>query len=121
MNCLLIVGPLITGRRESEVKIRIRTYSDSITSVHQGAGEIEDYTPACIRRSKMWIDMLTTCICASHNLNLVVEDAMEAVTETRQFYDTIESVYNFFGHSIVQWQKLQNVHDRSCSNPALKA
>ena len=43
-NCLIIVGPSITGRRESEVKIRIRTYSDSITSVHQGAGGIEDYT-----------------------------------------------------------------------------
>ena len=59
--------------------------------------------------------------CASHNLNLVLKDAMEAVTETRQFYDTIESVYNFFGHSIVRWQNLQNVHDRYCSNPTLKA
>ena len=43
MNFLIIVGPSITGRRESEVEIRIRTYSDSITSVHQGAGRIEDY------------------------------------------------------------------------------
>ena len=43
MNCLIIVGPSITGRRESEVEIRIRTYSDSITSVHRGAGRIEDY------------------------------------------------------------------------------
>ena len=59
--------------------------------------------------------------CASHNLNLVLKDAMEAVTETRQFYDTIELVYNFFGHSIVRWQKLHNVHDRYCSNPTLKA
>ena len=59
--------------------------------------------------------------CASHNLNLVLKDAMEAVTETRQFYNTIESVYNFFRHSIVQWQKLQNVHDRYCVNPTLKA
>ena len=41
MNCLIIVGPSITGRRE--VEIRIRTYSDSITSVHRGAGRIEDY------------------------------------------------------------------------------
>ena len=41
--------------------------------------------------------------CALHNLNLVLKDAMEAVTETRQFYDTVESVYNFFGHSIVRW------------------
>ena len=46
---------------------------------------------------------------------------MEAVTEIRQFYDTIESMCNFIGHSVVQWQKLQNVHDRYCSNPTLKA
>ena len=59
--------------------------------------------------------------CASHNLNLVLKYAMEAVTETRQFYDTIKSVYNFFGHSIVRWQKLQNVHDGSCSNSTSKA
>ena len=38
---------------------------------------------------------------ASHNLNLVLKDAMEAVIETHQFYDTIESVYNFFRYSIV--------------------
>ena len=58
--------------------------------------------------------------CASHNLNLVLKDAMEGVTETRLFYDTIESVYTFFGHSIVRWQKLQNIHDRSSPNPTLK-
>ena len=46
---------------------------------------------------------------------------MEAVIETSQFCDTIESVYNFFGHSIVRWQKLQNVHDCYCLNPTLKA
>ena len=43
MNCLIIVGPSSTGRRESEVEIRIQTYSDSITSVHRGAERIEDY------------------------------------------------------------------------------
>ena len=58
--------------------------------------------------------------CASHNLNLVLKDTMDAVTETRQFYDIIESVYSFFGY-LVRWQKLQNVHDRSCSNPTIKA
>ena len=40
--------------------------------------------------------------CASHYLNLLLKDAMEAVTETRQFYDTIESIHNFLGHSIVR-------------------
>ena len=51
----------------------------------------------------------------------MLKDAIEAVTETRQFYDTITSVYNFFGHSIVQWKKLQNIYDRFCSNPTLNA
>ena len=58
--------------------------------------------------------------CASQNLNLVLKNAMEAVAEIRQFWDTIESVYNFFGHHIVPWQKLQNVNDRFCSNSTLK-
>ena len=49
--------------------------------------------------------------CVLHNLNLVLKDAMEAMTETHQFYDTMDSVYNFFRHIIVLWQKLQNVHD----------
>ena len=40
---LIVVESSITGRRESEVEIRILTYSDSITSAHQGAGRIEDY------------------------------------------------------------------------------
>ena len=59
--------------------------------------------------------------CVSHNLNLVLKDATKAVTETRQFYDTIGSIYNFFRHSIVRWQKLWKVHCRSHSNLILKA
>ena len=55
--------------------------------------------------------------CALHNLNLVLKDAMEAVTETRQFYDM--SIYNFFGHSIMGRQKLQNIHNPYYSNPML--
>ena len=59
--------------------------------------------------------------CASHNLNLVLKDFMEIVIEIHQYYDTIKSVYSFFGHSILRWQKLQNVDNRFCSNPTLKA
>ena len=63
---------------------------------------------------------------AAHNLQLRLVSSiliMEEVTETCQFNDTTESVYidNFFGHSIDRWQKLENIHDRSCSNPTLKA
>ena len=54
----------------------------------------------------MMLDKLTTCMLTTHNLNLVLKDTLETVTETRQFYDTIESVYNFYGHSIVWWKDL---------------
>ena len=50
----------------------------------------------------------------------MLKDAKEAVTETHQIYDTIELVYNFFRHCIVR-SKLQNVHNRYCSNLRLKA
>ena len=44
MNELLdYCWPIDYRGRENEVKIRIRTYSDSITSVLQGDGGIEDY------------------------------------------------------------------------------
>ena len=40
--------------------------------------------------------------CASHNINLVLNDAMEVVTETRQFHYAIESVHNFFKYNIMR-------------------
>ena len=60
--------------------------------------------------------------CASHNLSLVLKNAMEDVTETRQVYDTIYSVYNYFGHTVVLCggKSFKNVHDRSCFNSTLK-
>ena len=58
--------------------------------------------------------------CDWHNLQLMLKVAMETVTETDQFQDTIDSVYNFFSRSIVRWQKLQNLYNRSFSNLTLK-
>ena len=52
-------------------------------------------TPACKRRSICGSTCSLSTLCL-HNLKLVLEVAMEDVTETGQFYDTIESVYNFF-------------------------
>uniref|UniRef100_A0A6P7GRT3 Zinc finger MYM-type protein 1-like n=1 Tax=Diabrotica virgifera virgifera TaxID=50390 RepID=A0A6P7GRT3_DIAVI len=46
--------------------------------------------------------------CAAHNLNLVVKDAVENNKEICNFFDTIQSVYCFFGHSIVRWEELQS-------------
>lgn len=47
--------------------------------------------------------------CAAHNLNLVLNDSTKNVEEIRNFYDLLESVYVFFGHSIKRWALLQSV------------
>lgn len=45
--------------------------------------------------------------CASHNLNLILNDAVK-IQEVRQFFDIVESIYVFFGHSIKRWAMLSN-------------
>ena len=59
--------------------------------------------------------------CASHNynLNLLLKVAMQL--RSVNFTTPLSRYIFFFGHNIVRWQKLQNVHDRFCSNPTLKA
>ena len=46
---------------------------------------------------------------------------METLSETAQFYDTIESVYNLFEPSICKVGKASEFHDCFFSNPTLKA
>ncbi|XP_039310402.1 zinc finger MYM-type protein 1-like [Solenopsis invicta] len=41
--------------------------------------------------------------CAAHNLNLVINDAVKSSKDIRNFYDLLESVYVYFGHSISRW------------------
>uniref|UniRef100_A0A3B3YLV2 DUF4371 domain-containing protein n=1 Tax=Poecilia mexicana TaxID=48701 RepID=A0A3B3YLV2_9TELE len=38
--------------------------------------------------------------CAAHNLNLALNDSVKNVPGVKRFYDTVENLYNFFGHSI---------------------
>ena len=45
-------------------------------------------------------------LCALHNFNLILKDAMEAMTETHQFYETLSLFIIFTRHNIVRWQKL---------------
>lgn len=47
--------------------------------------------------------------CSAHNLALVVKDSIEGNERVRAFFETVQSVYDFFGHSIVHWRELQTV------------
>jgi len=44
--------------------------------------------------------------CASHNLNLVLNDAMNSSTEVKKFFGLVEKMYTFFSNSIKRWQSL---------------
>lgn len=45
--------------------------------------------------------------CASHNLNLVLNDSVKSIREIGDFYDVINNVYVFFGQSLPRWQLLK--------------
>ncbi len=53
---------------------------------------------------------LARCVhCAAHNLNLALNDSVKNVPGVKQFYDTEEILYNFFGHSIKRWALLSEL------------
>lgn len=44
--------------------------------------------------------------CASHNLNLVINDAVSGCTEVSSFFSILQKIYSFFGNSIKRWDLL---------------
>lgn len=44
--------------------------------------------------------------CAAHNLNLALNDCVQGIPEIKQFYDVLERMYTFFGHSVKRWAML---------------
>ncbi|XP_063749772.1 zinc finger MYM-type protein 1-like [Eleginops maclovinus] len=57
--------------------------------------------------------------CASHNLNLVLNDACQNVAKVRAYYDTVEKLYDFFSASIKRWEILE-VQFKVAGQPTLK-
>lgn len=58
--------------------------------------------------------------CASHNLNLVLNDACQNVAEVREYYDTIQKLYVFFSGSIKRWELLEGHLSGSSGQRTLK-
>ena len=44
--------------------------------------------------------------CASHNLNLVINDAVEGVAHNEKFFNIMQEIFNFFGKSLNRWREL---------------
>jgi len=51
--------------------------------------------------------------CASHNLNLVVNDVVRGCSEISRFFDTLQNIYCFFGLSIKRWDILASFTSES--------
>ena len=45
--------------------------------------------------------------CATHNLNLVLNDACSGVPEIKSFYDTLNKIFVFFSASNIRWGLLE--------------
>jgi hypothetical protein len=52
--------------------------------------------------------------CAAHNLNLVLSDAVSGIVQVRNFFDTVQKIYTFFGSSIIRWSLLENTSKDKC-------
>ena len=44
--------------------------------------------------------------CASHNLNLVINDSVESITQNQNFFTAMQEIFNFFGNSLNRWREL---------------
>lgn len=60
--------------------------------------------------------------CASHSMNLVINDSVSHVPEIAQFFDIVQRVYVFFSESLPRWQGLNEsvMDDDTIKNLTLK-
>ena len=47
------------------------------------------------------------CMCASHNLTLVINDAVSSIPRNEKFFTILQEVFNIFGSSLNRWRELQ--------------
>ena len=44
--------------------------------------------------------------CASHNLNLVINDSVSSIAQNENFFSAMQEIFNFFGRSLNRWREL---------------
>ncbi|XP_050546049.1 uncharacterized protein LOC126908181 [Daktulosphaira vitifoliae] len=73
---------------------------------YDGAANMSGVYSGVQARLKSKQKLATYIHCASHNLNLVLNDAMNSSTEVKNFFGLVEKIYIFFSNSIKHWQLL---------------
>lgn len=77
------------------------------TSVMSGAYSRVKTKIKCIQPNAEYVH------CASHNLNLVINDVVSGCSEISNFFYIIKSIYSFFGLSIKRWDLLATFTSKS--------
>ena len=49
--------------------------------------------------------------CASYNLNLVINDSVEAIAQNEKFFEIMQEIFNFFGRSLNHWGELSGLSE----------
>jgi len=44
--------------------------------------------------------------CCAHNLNLIISDAAKSLKQVTYFFETVQSIFNFFSSSAPRWSIL---------------
>jgi len=73
---------------------------------YDGAVNMSGVYSGAHARLKSKQKLATYIHCALHNLNLVLNDAMNSSTEVKTFFGLVEKIYTFFSNSIKRWQLL---------------
>ncbi|XP_025424688.1 zinc finger MYM-type protein 1-like [Sipha flava] len=73
---------------------------------YDGAANMSGVYSGVQARLKSKQKLATYIHCVSHNLNLVLNDAMNSSTEVKTFFGLVEKIYTFFSNSIKRWQLL---------------
>ncbi|XP_025421989.1 zinc finger MYM-type protein 1-like [Sipha flava] len=73
---------------------------------YDGAANMSGVYSGVQARLKSKQKLATYIHCASHNLNLVLNDAINSSTEVKTFFGLVEKMYTFFSNSIKRWQLL---------------
>ena len=92
-------------------KIRGQGY-DGASVMSGKVGGVQKLFCDIVNRHSNGVEVLVPLVhCAAHNLNLVINDAVEATVEGVSFFGTISEISNFFSRSLNQWAELALTED----------
>lgn len=79
----------------------------------KGTTELGDERTLFQERLKNIEELAIYVHCSAHNLNLVINDAVEKITDVANYFAILQSLHVFFGQSINRWAALLSLTGES--------